>query len=209
MTRALSTTPVGAADGEGLVAALTFDDGPNGEDTAALLDLLSRHGIRAVFAVIGSQLRSEDGVRLLRRIVRDDHVLCNHSTDFDDMGALSVAEARARIAENSRLIREALDDPGASIPYFRAPNGSWGRTPEAAVAEGLQPLAVTGTIGDWMTQDETVLTARLREAMRPGELVLVHDGGGSRAASVAAVRTVVEERLAAGWRFTLPAGWRP
>lgn len=202
----LSTTPVSAADGEGLVCALTFDDGPNGADTAALLDLLARHGIRAVFAVIGSQLETPEGVELLRRIVREGHVLCNHSTDFDDMGDLRVEDARARIAENSRRIREALGDPEAAIPYFRAPNGSWGRTPEAAVAEGMQPLAVVNTIGDWMTQDAAVLTERLREAMRPGELVLVHDGGGPRAASVAAVRTVVEERLAAGWRFVLPRG---
>ena len=68
----------------------------------------------------------------------------------------------------------------------------------------MQPLAVVNTIGDWQTQDEALLTERLREAMRPGELVLVHDGGGDRAASVAAVRTVVRERQAAGWTFTLP-----
>lgn len=200
----LSTTPVSAASGDGLVAALTFDDGPNGADTTALLDLLAAHGIRAVFAVIGSQLQTAEGVELLRRIVREGHVLCNHSTTFDDLGSLTFEEARAVIAENSRLIRSALDDDAAPIPYFRAPNGSWGRTPEAAVSEGLQPLAVVNTIGDWMTQDEAVLTARLREAMRPGEVVLVHDGGGPRAGSVAATRTVVEERLAAGWRFTLP-----
>jgi endo-1,4-beta-xylanase len=60
------------------------------------------------------------------------------------------------------------------------------------------------TIGDWLTQDEAVLTARLREVMRPGEIVLVHDGGGDRAGSVAAVRAVVAEHLAAGGRFALP-----
>lgn len=201
----LSPEPVAHAAGEGRVAALTFDDGPDGADTAALLDLLAAHGIRAVFAVVGAQLASPDNVALLRRMVRDGHVLCNHSTDFDDLGGLSVEDARARLAENSGLIRDALGDPAAPIPYFRAPNGSWGRTAEAAVAEGMQPLAVTGTIGDWMTQDVDVLTARLRDAMRPGAIVLVHDGGGDRSGTVAAVRTVVEERLAAGWRFTLPA----
>ena len=204
----LSVVPVAEADGDGDTCALTFDDGPNGDDTAALLDLLAEHRIRAVFAVVGAQVRSESGAELLRRIVREGHVLGNHSTTFDDLGALSLEEARARIAENSRLLREALGDPAAPIPYFRAPNGNWGRTAEAAVAEGLQPLAVVNTIGDWMTQDVEVLTTRLREAMRPGEVVLVHDGGGSRAGSVAAVRTVVEERLSAGWRFTLPRGRR-
>ena len=198
-----STTPLATAEGVGDVVALTFDDGPNGADTAALLDLLAEHGIRAVFAVIGSQILAPGGADLLRRIVAEGHVLCNHSIDFDDMGELTVEEARERMRANAAIIADVVG-PDVAVPYFRAPNGSWGRTPEAAVAEGMQPLAVVNTIGDWMTQDEAVLTQRLREAMRPGELVLVHDGGGSRAASVAAVRTVVEERLAAGWRFVLP-----
>lgn len=198
----LSTTPLATAEGDGDVVALTFDDGPNGADTAVLLDLLAEHGIRAVFAVIGSQILAPGGADLLRRIVRDGHVLCNHSTDFDDMGALSVDEARERMRSAAAIIHDAVGP--VPVPYFRAPNGSWGRTAEAAVAEGMQPLAVVNTIGDWMTQDEDVLTDRLREAMRPGELVLVHDGGGSRAGSIAAVRTVVEERLALGWRFVLP-----
>jgi endo-1,4-beta-xylanase len=198
----LSMTPLATAEGDGDVCALTFDDGPNGADTEALLDLLEEHGIRAVFAVIGSQILAPGGADLLRRIVREGHVLCNHSTDFDDMGLLSVDEARERMRSAASIIRDAVGP--VPVPYFRAPNGSWGRTPEAAIVEGMQPLAVVNTIGDWMTQDEAVLTARLREAMRPGELVLVHDGGGDRHASIASVRTVVEERLALGWRFVLP-----
>jgi endo-1,4-beta-xylanase len=203
MTR-LSETPLAAAGGDGDVVALTFDDGPNGADTGALLDLLAEHGIRAVFAVIGSQILAPGGAGLLRRIVREGHVLCNHSTDFDDMGDLTVDAARERMRAAAAIIAEAVG-PDVPVPYFRAPNGTWGRTPEAAVAEGMQPLAVVNTIGDWLTQDEAVLTERLRAAMMPGGLVLVHDGGGSRAGSIAAVRTVVEERLALGWRFVLPS----
>jgi len=201
-----STTPIATAAGGGRTCALTFDDGPNGRDTEALLDLLREHGIRAVFAVVGQQVQSPGGAQLLRRIVREGHVLCNHSTDFADLGSLTLQECERRIAQNSRILRDALGDPDAPIPYFRAPNGNWGRAAEAAVALGMQPLAVVNTIGDWMTQDEEELTRRLRDAVRPGELVLVHDGGGDRAGSIAAVRTVVEERLAAGWRFVLPAG---
>ena len=201
----LAVTPLATAEGRGDVVALTFDDGPNGADTEALLDLLAGHGIRAVFAVIGSQILAPGGADLLRRIVREGHVLCNHSTDFDDMGALTVEDARERMRANAAIIAAAVG-PDVPVPYFRAPNGTWGRTAEAAVAEGMQPLAVVNTIGDWMTQDQAVLTERLRAAMRPGELVLVHDGGGDRHGSIAAVSTVVRERLAAGWRFVLPRG---
>jgi endo-1,4-beta-xylanase len=201
----LSTTPLVTTEPDAV--ALTFDDGPNGADTTALLDLLAEHGIRAVFAVVGSQILLPGGADLLRRIVSDGHVLCNHSTDFDDMGALDVDEARERMRANAAIIADAVG-PDVPVPYFRAPNGTWGVTAEAAVAERMQPLGVVNTIGDWLTQDEAVLTARLRSVLRPGELVLVHDGGGDRSGSIAAVRTVVAEHLAAGGRFALPGSPR-
>ena len=199
-------TPVGAARGTGDVAALTFDDGPNGADTTELLDFLAEQEIPATFCVIGSQVTAPGGADLLRRIVADGHTLCNHSTGWADMGGYSKTQVEADLKANLQIIREALGDPDAEVPYFRAPNGSWGQTIPVAVALGMQPLAVSNTISDWETQDEATLTDNLRAAMQPGRIVLVHDGGGDRAASVAATRTVVTERLAAGWTFTLPQG---
>ncbi|MCM0641218.1 endo-1,4-beta-xylanase [Cellulomonas wangsupingiae] len=201
-----TSTPVVAARGTGDVAALTFDDGPNGEDTAELLDFLAENDLPATFCVIGSQVTAPGGADMLRRIVSEGHTLCNHSTGWADMGAMTKAQVETDLKANLAIIREALGDPDAKVPYFRAPNGSWGQTIPVAVALGMQPLAVTNTISDWETQDEAVLTANLRAAMQPGRIVLVHDGGGDRAASVAATRTVVTERLADGWTFTLPQG---
>jgi endo-1,4-beta-xylanase len=108
--------------------------------------------------------------------------------------------------ENIGVIRDALGDRHAPVPFFRAPNGDWGVTAEVAVSLGMQPLAVANTIDDWRESDPVTLAANLRTAMRPGELVLVHDGGGDRRGSVEAVRIVVEESLAAGVEFTLPRG---
>ncbi len=73
----------------------------------------------------------------------------------------------------------------------------------------MQPLAVINTISDWETQDVATLTANLRAAMKPGEIVLVHDGGGDRSGTLAAVQQVVTERLADGWTFTFPQGTPP
>lgn len=206
LTSPPTVTPVRAAQGEGNVAALTFDDGPNGETTAALLDYLDENDLPAVFCVIGQNIQAPGGAELLRRMVASGHVLCNHTTSYADMGAWSSADIRADLIENLRIIREALGDPDAPVPFFRAPNGNWGATPAVAVALGMQPLAVVNTISDWSESDPATLTENLRAAMKPGELVLIHDGGGDRSASVHATRTVVGERLAAGWRFTLPVG---
>lgn len=193
------------ASGSGLVASLTIDDGPNGKDTEAILDYLAERRISAVFCVIADQILAPGGADLLRRIVREGHVLGNHSTDFADLGTASPEEVAERMRRTNAVIREALDDPDAPIPFWRAPNGSWGCTAQVAVSLGMQPLAVVNTIGDWLTQDVEVLTERLRQAIRPSELFLVHDGGGDRSGTVAALRRVLDECLAAGWAFTLPS----
>lgn len=198
--------PVVAAQGQGQVAALTFDDGPNPGTTGELLDYLAARDVTAVFCVIGQNIQAPGGAELLRRIVDEGHVLCNHSTGYADMGDWTPVQVRADLRQNLRIIRETLGDPTVEVPFFRAPNGSWGQTPEVAVELGMQPLAVTNVISDWQTQDVDVLTSNLRAAMVPGELVLAHDGGGDRGGTLQAVRTVVSERLAAGWEFTLPEG---
>ena len=201
-----TTTPVALAAGTGDVAALTFDDGPNGATTAKLLDFLKQNDIKAVFCVIGQNITAPGGAELLRRMVDEGHTLCNHTTGYADMGAWDADRVRADLVENLRIIREALGDPQAQVPFFRAPNGSWGATPGVAVSLGMQPLAVVNTISDWEEADPAVLTENLRSAIKPGEIVLVHDGGGDREPSVQAVTTVVTERIAEGWTFTLPVG---
>ncbi len=201
-----TTTPVSAAQGSGNVVALTFDDGPNPATTPALLDFLAENDIKAVFCVIGQNITAPGGGDILKRIVAEGHVLCNHSTTYDDMGSLTQSQAAARMADNLTMIRTALGDDDYPVPFFRAPNGSWGNTSAAAVSLGMQPLAVVNTINDWATQDVDTLTANLRTAMQPGQVVLVHDGGGDRNGSLQAVRTVVSERLAEGWTFSLPEG---
>ncbi|QNO37161.1 endo-1,4-beta-xylanase [Protaetiibacter sp. SSC-01] len=204
-----TTTPTTLAQGTGDVAALSFDDGPNGDDTAELLDFLKEKDIKAVFCVIGQNIEAPGGATLLRRIVAEGHTLCNHTTSYADMGSWSTTAIRDDLVENLRIIREALGDPNAKVPFFRAPNGSWGSTPGVAVSLGMQPLAVINTISDWETQNQATLETNLRAAIKPGQIVLVHDGGGDRSGSIAAVKTVVQERLDAGWTFTLPVGTPP
>ena len=214
----LTETPVRRAASGGLAhgptCALTFDDGPNGLDTLRLLDVLRERRIRAVFAVVGSQILSPSGIALdgtpipsgadvLRRIVADGHVLCSHGTSFDDMGEWDALRVREDMLANLEIIAGAVGDD-VPVPYWRAPNGSWGATPVVAVRLGMQPLDVVNTVEDWVDQDPAVLASRLRLAMVPGELVLLHDGGGVRAGTVEAVAEVVDERLAEGWRFVLP-----
>jgi endo-1,4-beta-xylanase len=204
-------TPLAAARGTGNVAALTFDDGPNPGETDALLDFLAEKDLTAVFCVIGQNITAPGGAELLRRIVAEGHTLCNHTTSYADMGSWTPEQVRADLVANLGIIRETLGDPDHPVPYFRAPNGSWGQTGPVAASLGMQPLGLGNVIVDWDGNDlsEATLTANLRAAVQPGAVVLVHDGGGERFNGIAAVRTVVTEKLAEGWVFTLPQGGIP
>ncbi|MFL6151826.1 MAG: polysaccharide deacetylase family protein [Ornithinibacter sp.] len=197
--------PVVTASGRGRVAALTLDDGPDREATPALLDLFAAHGVRATFCVVGAQVRAAGGAELLRRTVAEGHHLAAHGMTFADQGTWHPERVRTDLRATVAVIRDALGDPGAPVPWFRAPNGSWGRSAAVAVALGLQPLGVTGTIDDWRTQDVGVLAENLRAVIRPGGLVLAHDGGGDRWGTVQALRAVVPRWVDAGWHFTRPA----
>ena len=201
----LSSTPVMSAAAAGQVAALTFDDGPHPETTCALLDVLRRHRVRATFCVVGSQVAATGGDAVLRRVVADGHHLAAHGMTYADMGRWGPADVRADLLANLAVIRRALGDPAAPVPWFRAPNGSWGCSAPVAVDLGLQPLGVTGTIDDWRTQDVSTLTTNLRAAIRPGGIVLAHDGGGDRRGTVEAIGVVLPQWLDDGWRFTVPA----
>jgi peptidoglycan-N-acetylglucosamine deacetylase len=191
---------VDTARGSGNVVSFTFDDGPNPPDTLRLLRVLHRHHVRAVFCLWGDFVREHPGV--VRRIAAHGHVLCNHSMHHDDLSALTPNQVRADLQATSALIRRAV--PGARIPYFRAPYGSWGASPQVAAELGMQPLGWRLAIADWEPPGTDVLVQRLREGITPGAVVLMHDGGGDRSQTVEAVDRIIPELRAQGWRFALP-----
>jgi peptidoglycan-N-acetylglucosamine deacetylase len=142
---------------KGRVAALTFDDGPNPNDTPRLLEVLKRNRVKAVFCLWGDNVRQYP--QLVRDIAADGHTLCNHTMHHDNLATWTPEQIRADLEATNAVIREAV--PRARIPYFRAPYGAWGDSPQVAAELGMQPLGWTFAIEDWETQDADVLAQRL------------------------------------------------
>ncbi|MFP8963895.1 polysaccharide deacetylase family protein [Streptomyces nanhaiensis] len=185
----------------GRTVALTFDDGPDPDDTPRLLEVLRKHRVKAVFCLWGDHV--EEHPELVRAIVAGGHTLCNHTMHHDDMATWSPEDIRADLAEANAAIRRAA--PGARIPYFRAPYGSWGQTPQVAASMGMQPLGWRLVIGDWEPHSADEFARRITEGVTPGAVVLLHDGGGDRSATVEAVDRAIPRLRAEGWRFDKPA----
>ena len=127
--------------------ALTIDDGPHPTWTPKVLDLLAASGVRATFSMIGQQAQAYP--KLVRRIARAGHALCNHSmTHPQPFGALA---ARAAIRRQIRDAQSAISDAAGEEPdLFRAPGGNW--TPavlDAADELGLTPVGWSVDPRDW------------------------------------------------------------
>jgi peptidoglycan/xylan/chitin deacetylase (PgdA/CDA1 family) len=187
-------------DGPGRRVALTFDDGPNPPDTTALLDVLAREGVRAVFFLVGAQVEAHPDV--VRRVVDEGHVLGNHSFHHDDLAAWTPDAVRDDLERTLAAIRTAV--PGAEVPFFRAPFGRWGRTVPVARALGMRSVGWSLSVEDWVPPGTHELVRRLG-ALTPGGIVLLHDGGGDRSQTVEAVAALIPRLRDEGWEPTVPA----
>ncbi|MFI7552126.1 polysaccharide deacetylase family protein [Micromonospora sediminimaris] len=169
--------------------ALTFDDGPDPAWTPKVLDRLKAAKVTATFCVVGKQVRKHPG--LLRRIVREGHQLCNHSWNHDlDLARRPVSEIRADLVRTNREIRRAV--PDAKVPFYRQPGGRW--TAEVVkVAKQLDMRSLHWSVDpqDWAKPTAATIEKRVKRSARPGAVVLLHDGGGNRSATLAACTKLI------------------
>jgi len=187
------------------VAALTFDDGPHPSYTPRLLDLLAKHGAHATFFMVG--MAAERYPEILERAAAEGHCLANHSWDHPSMPRLSGRERRAQLLACARAL----------APYesklFRPPYGHQSLASRLdALRLGYRVVTWSGHCIDWRDHDAAWLAGRLREKLRPGAVILLHDAlftmhdpaFESREPMLAALDTVLGE-LAGSYRFvTVP-----
>lgn len=186
------------ADGARTVV-LTFDDGPHPPYTPALLDVLAQEQVRAVFCLVGD--RAEAHPEIVRRIVAEGHVLGNHSFHHDDLEDWAPEAVQADLERTLAAVRAAV--PDVPVPFFRAPYGHWGRSIPVAGRLGMRPLGWQLAVWDWEPPGVEELVRRMTGVM-PGGIILLHDGGGDRSQTVAAVARLIPRLRADGWTFTVP-----
>ncbi|MEV4753722.1 polysaccharide deacetylase family protein [Micromonospora sp. NPDC049559] len=171
--------------------ALTFDDGPHPTWTPKILEQLRTQQVKATFCLVGTRVRKNP--ELVAQIVREGHTLCNHSWAHDlRLGKKPEAQIRADLDQTNREIRRAV--PGVRIPFYRQPGGEW--TPSVvhvAKALGMVPLHWDVDPRDWDKPGAPLITKRISTTTRSGSIVLLHDGGGDRSATLAACPAVIGE----------------
>lgn len=183
----------GASPGEKLIA-LTYDDGPSQANTPILLDLFREHGARATFFVVGSAVEGNE--TLLRRLAEEGHEVANHTYSHANPLELDDAALGAEIDRAASVIGPV------AAPLFRPP---YGKRPESAVrvcvARGMTTVLWSVDSGDTRGFAADRIAHDVIRHARPGDIVLMHDGGDHRPATLAATRTIVEQLGAQGYSF--------
>jgi peptidoglycan/xylan/chitin deacetylase (PgdA/CDA1 family) len=179
--------------------ALTFDDGPS-PYTPGILAVLRRHNVPATFCMLGDEAQRYP--MLARRVIDEGHQVCNHSRDHRDMARLAERPARREVVSAERQIRDAS---GMAPRLFRFPYGSSDRLARRVVhGYGMRAVGWDVDPQDWKRPPASVITARIVRAVRPGSIVLMHDGGGDRRHTVASLDATIRLLQKRGYRFVFP-----
>jgi peptidoglycan-N-acetylglucosamine deacetylase len=194
-------TFVGLRRGSRLLA-LTYDDGPHPRNTPALLDVLSRHSVRATFFLVGERVARQPGVT--REVASAGHVIANHTYDHRRLIFCSPARVRTELSGCERVL---ADHVGEHSRLWRPPYG--GRLPHVmrvAANMGLQAVMWTVDARDWYLRTTTdEVENRVARRIRGGDVILMHDGGGERLHTVQATDRLIRRFKDEGYTFvTVP-----
>jgi peptidoglycan-N-acetylglucosamine deacetylase len=181
--------------------ALTFDDGPSTEWTPKILDILKQKGVKATFFIIGANGETNPG--LVQRTLAEGHEIGNHTFTHPNIGEASIEVAKLEINATQRLV-EALT--GRSMRLFRPP---FFGDAEPTTPHEIAPVKLAQTLGyvtvglrvdpdDWLEPPADLIVQRIMERMADtnpesrGQIVLLHDAGGDRAQTVAALPHIID-----------------
>ena len=180
------------ARAEGKYVALTFDDGPSGRFTRALLDGLEQRQVKATFLLCGYRLESYP--REARRIHAEGHEIGLHGFSHRCMADMEQEELEREIADTLALLPE-----GCRPAFLRPPGGkSNAIVKESARQADLAILHWSVDPRDWASHDAAVIEKAVVDSVRDGDIILLHDMSDS---SVEAALAIVDELKEQGFTF--------
>ncbi|MFB6614428.1 bifunctional polysaccharide deacetylase/glycosyltransferase family 2 protein [Streptomyces sp. NPDC056367] len=184
--------------------ALTFDDGPDPVWTPKILDVLRRNQVPATFFTVGTQVSAHP--ELARRIVEEGHQIGVHTFTHTDLGAASAWRRSLELRESQLAIAGAA---GVTTPLLRPPYSStnealsdadWDTVVQAG-QKGYLTVLTTQDSEDWRRPGIEKIVANSTPKGTNGQILLMHDAGGDRSQTVAALEQLLPDLKKAGFRF--------
>ena len=154
------------------IVALTFDDGPSPPDTDRLLDILATHDVKATFFMIGNRI--EKHPETVRRVIAEGHQIGNHTYSHPLLGFCPPSYVQRQIERTDNLLRQN-GVKGETV--FRAPMLTR-FLPVAYVLAKRNQTHISCNVWswDWTTQNPNRITRTVLKKIKPGSIVVLHDG---------------------------------
>ena len=181
--------------------ALTFDDGPDWRYTDSILDILKREKVRATFFLVGRM--AEQRPDLVLRMVREGHVVANHSWNHPNLTRLDSRRMSEEVDRTNRLISEIT---GRSPKLFRAPYGNLDRRVEEMICE-RDMIIVHWNVDtrDWAGRPTDRIVWTVRQQAGPGAVILQHTAGRNLDNTVKALPRIIADLKKRGYEMvTVP-----
>lgn len=172
----------------GKVLYLTFDDGPQREWTPKVLQVLRKHKAQATFFVLGIQVAQYPELLAAERAA--GHHVGNHTWDHKTLTLLPDAKVRQEIAT------------GVKSKCLRPPTGAT-NAKIAAIAAAYRQRQVLWDVDtkDWEKPGAAHIEHAILAGARPGAIILMHDGGGNRSQTVAALDRALTKLTKLGYTY--------
>lgn len=171
--------------------AITFDDGPNENYTAKLLEGLKERGVFATFFLLGTEV--EKYPELVKQIYAEGHLIGTHSYQHVDLCNLTDEKAIEQIVKTNQVIEKIT---GECPQFIRPPFGSW----KKELDYNITMIEVLWDVDpkDWCTNNTDCIVKRVVKNVKDGDIILLHDASSS---SVEAALQIIDCLQAEGYQF--------
>jgi peptidoglycan/xylan/chitin deacetylase (PgdA/CDA1 family)/sulfur carrier protein ThiS len=179
------------------LVALTFDDGPWPGSTLKIVEILKREGVPGTFFELGEQVKRTP--RISAAVVAAGNVVANHSWSHPFMTKMKPPAIRKQITDTATAIKDAT---GVAPTWFRPPYGAINRNVWAqakVTREGVVLWDVDSR--DWTRPGPAKIVQNVTSGMGRASIVLMHDGGGDRSQTIAALPQVISWLKTHGYHF--------
>jgi peptidoglycan/xylan/chitin deacetylase (PgdA/CDA1 family) len=197
----LDTLPTHTDDGKPILY-LTFDDGPS-KYSQQMIDLLAQYDAQATFFVLGKAAKSNPDQ--VRSMAEGGHYVANHTYGHPSLQGVSREDFINEVEGTKEIILDiALDLFGLDrdVRYLRPPYGATdANTRQYAADLGYAVVLWDVDPQDWRRPGAKVIAGHVIRSAKPGAIILMHDGGGERTQSVAALEMVLRELSDQGYVF--------
>lgn len=167
--------------------SLTFDDGPDGDITPQILDILNREGVRATFFVTGQQCHKFP--LLVQKINDRGHLVLSHTYSHRQLDMTSRETVNQEIAMTDKAIEKLA---GRTPLGVRPPYGAVSQmVVDALDSNGKLTILWSIDTLDWAGDDAATVAANVLDNVRPGDIILMHSIGG-RGNTVKALPVIIK-----------------